>query len=92
MRNLLRVGQVKLIAFLPIIDAIRSRSKSRSPYGERHRRGGRNRSTSRDRRDKRDDDKRDDDRRREREKKGLPPMRKGYLSGKYGRDEYFTNL
>ena len=71
-----------------IIHVIRSRSKSRSPHGERHRRSGRVRSTSRDRRDKRDDDRRDDDRRREREKKGLPPMRKGYLSGKCCRDEY----
>ena len=57
------------------------RSRSRSPYGDRHRRG-KGRSTSRDRRDRREDDKRDDERRREREKKGLPPMRKGFLSGR----------
>ena len=59
------------------------RSKSRSPYGERYRRGGRGRSESHDMRDRREDDKRDEDKRRDREKKGLPPMKKGYLSGKF---------
>ena len=34
-------------------------------------------------RDRREDDKRDEDKRRDREKKGLPPMKKGYLSGKF---------
>ena len=59
------------------------RSKSRSPYGERYRRGGRGRSESHEMRDRREDDKRDEDKRRDREKKGLPPMKKGYLSGKF---------
>ena len=59
------------------------RSKSRSLYGERYRRGGRGRSESHEMRDRREDDKRDEDKRRDREKKGLPPMKKGYLSGKF---------
>ena len=61
----------------------RRRSRSRSRSRDRSDRRGKRRSRSRDRDDRKrrqDDDKRESERQEERKKKGLPPIKEGYLT------------